>query len=525
MESERSAVYSSDRSPVTRRGFLGLTAAAALAAGVSGCATGNSGSSAGAPRPGGRLRAVFPGGGADEVLDPHTTDLYAEVARAKALFDKLADYGSDMSPQPRLAERWESSADLLTWRVPLRQAAFHDGKPLRADDVLSSYARILRPDSTRRAKASLSVIDLANSRAIDDRTVEFRLKRPYAEFPNALATLGAYIVPEGAQHFDRPIGSGPFRFTSFEPGRSFLAARNPDYWDGAPHLDELEILVSNDESARVNALLGDQADYAHDLTATTARSHEEAGQIQIHRLPLSNFHALAMKVDRPPFDRREVRQAFFHLIDREELVRSVLQGSGEVANDLFGKNYQYYNDALPQRRQDLDQARALLRQAGAENLTVELLTSEASPGLREAALAIADQAKQAGVTVKVTLGNKDTYWSDIADRGSVVSYRSGAMPIESHISQRLLSGSTTNNTKWQRREFDELYHQAQATPDERARTELYMEMQRELFEEGGFLWWGVSDWIVASANRVGGIDDRAPANTLDWARFDKVWMG
>ncbi|QRK93952.1 ABC transporter substrate-binding protein [Saccharopolyspora erythraea] len=508
-----------------RRGFLGLTAAAAASAALAGCAGAGSAPGPGAARPGGRLRAAFPGGGADEVLDPHATDLYSEIARAKALFDKLADYGSDMSPQPRLAERWESSADLLTWRITLRQANFHDGRPVRAADVLHSYERILRPDSTRRAKASLSVIDLPGSRAVDDRTVEFRLKRPYAEFPNALSTLGAYIVPEGAENFDRPVGSGPFRFASFEPGRSFLATRNPDYWDGAPYLDELEILVSNDEAARVNALLGRQVEYAHDLTATTARTHESTGQVAIHRLPKSNFHALAMKVDRPPFDRLEVRQAFFHLIDREELVRSVLQGSGEVANDLFGKGYQYYADALPQRHQDLDRARALFRQAGVENLTLDLDTSDVSPGLREAALAIADQAKKAGVTLNVKLGNKDTYWSDISKQGVIASYRSGAMPIESHISQRMLSTSTTNNTKWKRPEFDALYQQAQSTPDNARRAQLYLDMQRQLHDEGGFVWWGVSDWLVATATNVGGVDDRAPANTLDWARFDKVWLG
>jgi len=490
---------------------------------VAGCAPG-AGQQSGAPRPGGRLRAVFPGGGADEVLDPHLTDLYSEIARAKALFDKLADYGSDMSPQPRLAERWEASPDLRTWRITLRQAAFHDGRPVRAADVLFSYARILRPDSTRRAKASLSVVDLPNSRALDDRTVEFRLTRPYAEFPNAMATLGAYIVPEGTEDFARPVGSGPFRFTSFEPGRSFLAARNPDYWDGAPHLDELEILVSNDEAARVNALLGGQAEYAHDLTATTARSYEASGQVHIHRLPLSNFHAFAMKTDRPPFDRPEVRQAFFHLVDREELVRSVLQGSGQVANDLYGKGYRYYDDSLPQRGPDVARAKELLRRAGAEDLRVQMLTSDVSSGLREAALAFADQARRAGVTVDVVLGDKDTYWSDISDRGAVVSYRSGAMPIESHVSQRLLSGSTTNNTKWQRPEFDALYQQAQSTPDEARRAELYRAMQRQLYDEGGFCWWGVSDWIVATANQVGGVDDRAPANTLDWARFDRVWL-
>ncbi|GAA2346271.1 hypothetical protein GCM10009854_23990 [Saccharopolyspora halophila] len=91
------------------------------------------------------MRAAFSGGGSAETLDPHETDLYIEIARAKALFDKLADYGSDMSPQPRPAERWESSTDLRTWRITLRQANFHDGRPVRAADVLASYARITEP--------------------------------------------------------------------------------------------------------------------------------------------------------------------------------------------------------------------------------------------------------------------------------------------------------------------------------------------------------------------------------------------
>jgi peptide/nickel transport system substrate-binding protein len=510
---------------LSRRGFLAATTGIGAGALLVACGAPSAGGAAGAPLTGGTLRAAFAGGGAKEVLDPHLTNLYAEIARAKALYDKLADYGNDMSPEPRLAQSWESAPDQRTWRISLRQAAFHDGRPVRAADVLASYARILAPGSKARAKASLAVIDLANSRAIDDRTVEFVLSRPYGEFPNALATLGAYIVPEGTTSFDRPIGSGPFRFASFTPGRQLSLTRNPDYWDGAPHLDGLEIVVSNDESARANALLGGQVEYAHELSPVTARTHESSGRFAVHRLPASNLHALAMKVDRPPFDSVEVRQAFFLLVDREELVRSALQGSGEIANDLFGKGYKYYADAIPQRTPDLDKARWLLARAGAENLTVQLDTSDVATGLREGALGFADQAKKAGVTVNVVLGNKDTYWADTKDKGVFSSYRSGGMPIDSHIQQRLLSGSTTNFTQWRRPEFDALYEQAQATPDEALRNELYQRMQQQLHSEGGLLIWGVSDWIVGSATRVGGIDDRAPANTLNWARFDKVWLG
>ncbi len=206
------------------------------------------------------------------------------------------------------------------------------------------------------------------------------LKRPTAEFPNVLAAFGAYIVPAHSDDFDRhPVGSGPFRFVSFAPGRSAVFRRYDDHWDGAPYLDEIEFVVANEESARVNALLGGQVEYAHELNPTTARAHEGKGQIDIVRLRNSAMQAFCMKTDRPPFDDVRVRRAFFLIADREELVDAALSGAGETGNDLFGKGYEYYADGLPQREQDLEQARFLLKQAGAEDLHVTLDTSPSPP--------------------------------------------------------------------------------------------------------------------------------------------------
>ncbi|MER5865945.1 ABC transporter substrate-binding protein [Kitasatospora sp. NPDC002040] len=476
------------------------------------------------PRSGGRLRAVFAGGGTNETLDPHLSNLFVDAARAKALYDKLADSGSDLAAVPRLAAGWEPNAGLDGWTVRLRPATFHDGRPVTAEDVLYSYRRITDPNRAFRAKASLEPIDLAASRAVDQGTVEFRLKRPYAEFPNALAAFGAYIVPAGTEDFSSPVGSGPFRFVSFKPGSSLLARRNPDYWDGAPHLDELEILVANEESARAGALLGGQADYAHELNPATARAHQGRGRVEVIRLRNSAMQGFVMKTDRAPFDDPRVRQAFFLIADRQELVDGALSGAGETGNDLFGKGAQYYPSELPQRTQDLAQARALLKQAGREGLTVTLDTSPVAAGFVEAAGIFKEQAARAGVTVEIAVGNKDTYWKDILDGGVFASYRSGALPLESHFSQRLLSRSTTNATHWRRPDFDELYLQAQSTRDQAARSALYQRMQRRLHDEGGFLIWGFADWIVATAPKVRGVATDAPANTLDWARFDRIWL-
>ncbi|MFI6033601.1 ABC transporter substrate-binding protein [Streptomyces sp. NPDC051315] len=514
-----------------RRGFLAAgTGAAALA--LVGCGSGGTAGDGkagdGRPRKGGRLRAAFAGGGASETLDPHLANLFADVARAKAQYDKLADYGADLSAQPRLAATWEPGRTLDRWQVTLRRATFHDGRPVTARDVLYSYRRIADPKQAFRARASLEPIDLDASRATGERGIEFVLKRPTAEFPNVLAAFGAYIVPENAgetHDFDKdPVGSGPFRFVSFTPGRSAVFRRYDDYWEGAPHLDELEFVVANEESARVNALLGGQVEYAHELNPTTARAHEGGGRIEIVRLRNSAMQAFCMKTDRAPFDDRRVREAFFLIADRKELVDGALSGAGVVGNDLFGKGYEYYADSLPQRERDLDKARALLKQAGAEKLRVTLDTSAVAAGFTEAAGIFRDQAAEAGVTVDVRMGSKDSYWSDILDNGSLCCYRSGAMPIEAHISQRLLTDSTTNATKWKHPDFDALYRQAQSTADKAERAAVYERMQRRLHTEGGFLIWGFADWILGTARTVRGVGSEAPANTLDWARFDKVWL-
>ncbi|MEV6168560.1 ABC transporter substrate-binding protein [Streptomyces sp. NPDC051954] len=513
-----------------RRGFLAATGAASLGAlALTGCGSSDDGSGTGAgdgrPKQGGRLRAAFAGGGAGETLDPHLGNLFADAARAKALFDKLADYGADLSAQPRLAETWEPNKTLDRWQITLRKATFHDGKPVTAHDVLYSYRRIADPKQAFRAKASLEPIDLDASRATSETGIEFALKRPTAELPNILAAFGAYIVPDGATEFDeKPIGSGPFRFVSFAPGRSAVFRRHDDYWEGAPHLDELEIVVANEESARVNALLGGQVEYAHELNPTTGRAHEGKGQIEIVRLRGSAMQGFAMKTDRAPFDDKRVRQAFFLIADRQELVNGALSGAGEIGNDLFGKGYEYYADGLPQREQDLDKARALLKQAGAEKLKVGLDTSAVAAGFTEAAGIFRDQAAKAGVTIDVRMGSKDTYWADILDSGVLCCYRSGAMPIEAHISQRLLTDSSTNATKWQHKDFDALYQQAQSTRDETERAAVYERMQRRLYSEGGFLIWGFGDWILGTAKSVKGVEKNAPANSLDWARFDRVWL-
>src|SRR4051812_10901668 len=161
---------------LNRRGFLGLAGASALA-GLTGC--GADGEAAAQPRNGGRLRAVYAGGGAKEVLDPHVQSLFVDMARHKAMYEKLVELGPDLRPVPRLAEKWEHDGKALTWRFSLRDATFHDGSKLTADDVLYSLARIADPAVPERvAQSSLATLDLRRCKAVDPRTVELVLTAP-----------------------------------------------------------------------------------------------------------------------------------------------------------------------------------------------------------------------------------------------------------------------------------------------------------------------------------------------------------
>ena len=504
----------------TRRGFLGLAGAAGAVL-LSSCSSGGTGS--GAPRKGGALRAVFPGSGAKETMDPHAQRQFVDIARHKAVFDKLVDLGETLRPVPRLAERYETNGDATVWRFHLRAATFHDGHVLDAEDVLYSLARILDPKGVdRRARASLVSVDLRRSRAIGKRVVEIALKRPNAELPSLLAMTGTHIVRRGYDDPSKPVGTGPFRARSFTAGRSFTGRRFDDHWEGAAHLDEIRIL-SADTEARANAVQAGEVEYAHEMTPTFARVIESNRNVKIVATPRSGAEGIVMKTDRPPFDDPDAAMAVKLLADRERLVEVVFGGRGVVGNDMYGKGFTYYPEDVPQRERDVDEARALLRKSGALNKEVTFYTSTAANGFVDAANLFREQAAEAGLRVKIVNGPPETYYTDQLDKGLIGSHRTGATPIPTYISDRMLTGSPQNATAWEREDFDEQFRKAQSIVDEKERTEKYGVLQRRIRDEGGLLLWGHPDWLNAVSSRVNGVK-KAPPNTVDWARFDNVWL-
>lgn len=501
--------------PWTRRRFFGAAAGIGGAIALGACAPTERQSSV--------FTALYEGAGSSEVIDPGVGTMFIDEARVKHLYDGLFEVDSTMTPVPRLTEVAEPNPDGTRWRITLREADWHDGSPLTADDVLYTLARILGPQhgaSPYVAASSLAQIDLPASRAIDPRTVEIALSTSSFDLPTLLASYGTRIVKNGTQDFSRPVGTAAYRFEAFTPGREFVATRHDGYWGERPSVEELRILSAGAE-ARLSALRGAQADFADNLSPGAVRTLHDATDITVHAAPNSGILYFAMKTDRPPFDNPQVRRAMRHLVDREQLVAVALEGVGEVSDDVFGRGYRYYADDLESHRHDPDRARDLLRRAGQSELNFELFVAPVSHGFVEAAELFRQQAAASGVTVRVSIGSKDTYYTEALHRGDMTMGQSGPLPIPYHFGSRLLSNAPKSYTRWADAEFDDLYRRAQTVPTDEQRVRIYHTMHEILHDRGGFIFWATTPWHTAHRSSWQNTPTGVP-NSLEWARFDNV---
>lgn len=500
---------------LTRRGAIAALGATALLPLATSCR--GDGGSAGN---GGRLRAAFPSGGT-ETLDPHVSSVFLEQARAKALFDTVVAYDDDMALVPRLAESWGSDDSGTRWTIHLREAHFHDGDPVTADDVLYSFRRISDEETASPARPHFTGIDFEQSRAVSETELELVLDEPNFVFPFAWGAPAAEIVPAGTTDFSAPVGSGPFRFVSFEPGESAVFERFEDYWDGAPRTEELEFVPMEEESARVNALLSGQVHYADDVSANSATQLQEDGRASVLTAPHGTMQAIVLKVDREPFDDPRILEAVQLGVDREALVEVALAGYGQVGNDLFGQGLQHYPQDLPERERDVERARSLLEEAGAEGLSFQLDTSAADPYFESAATLVAEQLSEIGMEVETRVRSAETYFADIEEEGVAAHIRTAPLPIVHFLGQRLRGGADSNQTRYESSEFDRLYAEAVATADDGERAELLEELQHLARDESGLLVWGFSNWNVGVSTELQGMRE-APPNSVDWARFERA---
>jgi peptide/nickel transport system substrate-binding protein len=517
---------------ISRRHLLGagatLGGAAVLAACTSSSSSGSpaaSSTSPGKPRHGGTLTVGMSTGGPSDTLDPNAAVSTVDAARADNLFDHLTTLTIDGSTQLELAESFEPNSDATLWTIKLRKGVvWHDGSPFTADDVIYTLRRIGAPKSTLAGVSTVAVMDLPSLKKVDPYTLQIPLNVPIADLAPSFSIFYMAIVKAGTTSFTHPIGTGPFMFQSWKAGESSTFVRNPHYWLGSlPYADKLVLTSITDDTARLNALLGGQVDCIELLDFAQAKAMKASGQIQLLIPKPANIVPMTMAVDTPPFNDAGVRQAFRLIAGRPQLVQTAQDGFGDVGNDLFGKGFPYYDYKLPQRVQDIDQAKFLLKKAGQEKLSVTLNSSTVAPGMLESATAFAAQAQAAGV--KVTIKNipaGDYYGSGYLKYGFGQS-QWNADTIPQWMEQAVVKGAPYNETHWNIPSFNARFNQARGELNAAKRAALYDELQTILWNSGGYIIWGLVPFIDGLAKNVHGATPN-PAQDLSNYMFRQYWL-
>jgi peptide/nickel transport system substrate-binding protein len=506
--------------PVTRRQVLrgALSGAVVLGAGgvlgaCGGDDDGGGGGGGGTPaesggklKTGGALRVGATGGGAKDSIDAHRPTVDTDIMRCWNLYESLAVRTPDFSElQMLVAESIEAEKSPKTWTVRLKEGVtFHNGKPVTADDVIFSLRRILDPKDPKVGAASIGYVEEKKLKKMDERTVRITLEFANAGFPDDVGQYFNAIVPTDYD-VKNPVGTGPFKYKSFTAGQQSEFTKYADYWEeGKPYVDSLTIIDFPDDTARTNALLGGQVDVIDNLPAAQLQNVKSNPNLRVLSSKTGAWQPFTMRVDQAPFDDVRVRQAFRLIVDREQMVQQVLSGQGRIANDLYAPYDPAYADDLPQRQQDLEQAKSLLKQAGREGLSVELVTAPVFQGIVEAAQVFAQQAKGAGVNVKVRKVDSGTFYGDNYLKWTFAQDFWATRVYLSQVAQGDLPESPFNETHWEDPKFIDLIQQARAEVDEGKRADILHEAQTMQYEQGGYIIQYFSNIIDAYSAKLGG---------------------
>ena len=518
---------SEDPRAVSRRGFLkvGVVGGASLLAGRgSSSILPLSRAKSSPPRRGGTLHAAITGGSSADTLDADNAITNMDFARVNNLYDGLVYMNANAEPVLWLAEEITPNSTATEWTVRVKKGVtFHNGKPLTADDVIFTLQRIMNSKAPLQGASALAAVDAAAIKKLDDLTVRVPCKVPFANFVQVLSIWYYFIVPVGYNPH-RPIGTGPFMFKSFSPGVQSVFTRNPSYWRHPyPYLDEVVISDFSDETSQVNALLSGQADVVNLLSAGSVAVLKN-GHSKVLVSQGGGFTPFTMRVDKAPFNDVRVRQAMRLIVDRPQMLELVFEGHGTIGNDVFGIWAPEYDHQLPQRHQDIEQAKALLKAAGHEGMRAQLVTANIAQGTTLAAQVLAQQAAAAGVTLSIQQVTVTDFYGSNYLKWTLAQdfwYYNYYLP---QVASATLPSAPFNETHFSNSRYNSLYAEAQRTLDIPKRYEIEHEMMTIDYDQGGYIIPYFPPVIDGYSSRVNGLVPSKTGLSLNSYNFGELWL-
>ena len=279
-----------------------------------------------------------------KILDPIWTTAYISRNHGYMIYDTLLAMNAQQEPQPQMAEKWEVSADKLTYTFTLRDGLkWHDGAAVTSDDCIASIKRWAARDSMgQKLMASI-----ASFQAVDPKTFKLILKEPYGLVLLGLAKPSSnvpFMMPKRvaetspSEQISDYTGSGPFIFKKDEwkPGEKVVYVKNPDYKPRAEkpswasggkvvNVDRVEWLAISDAQTAVNALIAGEIDMIEDPSLDLLPVLRSDRNIDLFDYNTLGFqYVFRFNSTQPPFDKPKIRQAAFAAFNQQDFLQAVI---------------------------------------------------------------------------------------------------------------------------------------------------------------------------------------------------------
>lgn len=453
-------------------------------------------------------------------LDPHNSTALANFALQRVVYDTLVAQDENGSIIPCLAEKWEV-IDEKTIRFYIRDDVyFSNGEKLTSEDVRYSLER----STLERGSASMfSAFDGENTEAIDELTIDIKVKYPFAPIYNYLASSRGDIINKkameemGGEEYGRnPVGTGAFILKDWITGDSLVLERNENYWGDKPVYSKLVFRIITEQTNRAIELETGGVDIIYDVAFNDVDRLEKNENTKVIKGPGYKFSYITMNMSLKPYDDIRVREALIISLNMEDIVESVYQGSAKLADSLMAPTVFGYKKVGPYEYNP-EKAKQLLKEAGyGDGLEVVLMTNEDRNFMDVAEIA-QNMWKEIGIKTDTQIMEQATLLSKAAD-GEVTMGITNSTPTTGDPDHALMPWPSTYKSflRIDNPKIDEFLEKGKSTYDTAAREKVYNEAMEYMWTQYNMIPICFTDSIYAARENVENLECH-PGNTPNLA--------
>jgi peptide/nickel transport system substrate-binding protein len=450
-----------------------------------------------------------------ETFDPRASSDTAVERMRQLMFNGLTRKDDKFNAVPDLAEKYESSADYMTFTFYLRpNVMFHNRQALSAADVKYTFETMLAPgfQSSKRADLERDHVSVETD-STNPLKVTFHCETPCPGLANTILPIG--IIPEGTSDLQakRPVGTGPFKFEfeSSTEDQEVVLTSFDEYFEGAPSVKRLSVRIIPDNSTRESELTKGSVDLAinADFDPVTVETLQKTPGIKTEVTEGTNITHLGVNLQDPILKDRRIRQALAYAIDRDAIIRNVLRGQAFPARSVLPPSQWAFEPNVADYKYDPARARQLLSDAGKSSLKLSLKTSPVSVS-RKIGEAIQEQMRRVGVEIELQSLERQKLTQDMTEGNFQLYLNTLVGGNQNPDIFRLVYGSGSippngqNRSRYVNPQIDKLLNEAQTAPMDR-RKEIFSQVQKTLAEDLPqiYLWYPAT--VVVYRDRISNV--------------------